>query len=131
MIGNQANLQSLLIRRRPAQNNTIDQTGNKTGCFSSRRLWPGGSWPSLTQKMMYTICISNDMKEVEMSRVEEIKQAIDTLSENDYVLLRRWFSEKDWQKWDAQITADSESGKLDFLMKEALEAKATNKLREL
>jgi hypothetical protein len=71
------------------------------------------------------------MKEVEMSKVEEIKQAIDTLSENDYVLLRQWFSEKDWQKWDAQITADSESGKLDFLMKETLEAKATNKLREL
>jgi hypothetical protein len=71
------------------------------------------------------------MKEVEMSKVEEIKQAIDTLSENDYVLLRQWFSEKDWQKWDAQIAADSESGKLDFLLKEALEAKTTNKLREL
>jgi hypothetical protein len=66
-----------------------------------------------------------------MSKVEEIKQAIDTLSQDDYVLLRRWFSEKDWQKWDAQIADDSDSGKLDFLIKEALEAKATNKLREL
>ncbi|MBE0425142.1 MAG: hypothetical protein IBX72_00645 [Nitrospirae bacterium] len=66
-----------------------------------------------------------------MSKVEEIKQAIDTLPEEDYVLLRQWFSEKDWQKWDAQIAADSGSGKLAFLMKEALEAKATNKLRDL
>ncbi len=66
-----------------------------------------------------------------MSRVEEIKQAIDTLSEDDYILLRQWFSEKDWHKWDAQIAGDSGSGELDFLLKEAVEAKATNKLREL
>ncbi len=66
-----------------------------------------------------------------MSKVEEIKQAIDTLPEEDYVLLRQWFSEKDWQKWDAQISTDSGAGKLDFLLKEALEARATNKLREL
>jgi hypothetical protein len=66
-----------------------------------------------------------------MSKVDEIKQAIDTLSEEDYVLLRQWFSEKDWQKWDSQIASDSKSGKLDFLLKEALEAKATNKLKEL
>ena len=58
-----------------------------------------------------------------MSKVEGIKQAIDTLSEEDYVLLRQWFSEKDWQKWDAQLSADSGSGKLDFLLKEALDAK--------
>jgi len=66
-----------------------------------------------------------------MSKVEEIKQAIDSLSEDDYVLLRQWFSEKDWQKWDRQIEADSQSGKLDFLVQEALEAKAKNKLREI
>jgi len=66
-----------------------------------------------------------------MSRVEEIKQAIDTLPEEEYIQLRQWFSEKDWQKWDRQIAADTESGKLDFLLKEALEAKSKNKLREL
>jgi hypothetical protein len=66
-----------------------------------------------------------------MSKVEEIKQAIDTLPEEEYIQLRQWFSEKDWQKWDQQIAVDSESGKLDFLLKEALEAKSKNKLREL
>lgn len=66
-----------------------------------------------------------------MSRVEEIEKAIDALPEEEYIQLRKWFSEKDWQKWDRQIEADSQSGKLDFLIREALEAKAQNKLREL
>jgi hypothetical protein len=35
-----------------------------------------------------------------MSKVDEIKEAIDALPEEEYVKLRQWFSEKDWQKWD-------------------------------
>lgn len=66
-----------------------------------------------------------------MSKVEEIKQAIDTLPEKDYIMLRKWFSEKDWQKWDKQISSDSGAGKLDFLLKEAHEAKATNKRKDI
>ncbi len=58
-----------------------------------------------------------------MSNVAEIKTAIEVLPEEDYVQLRQWFSEKDWQRWDRQIEADSESGKLDFLIKEALNEK--------
>jgi tRNA A22 N-methylase len=53
-----------------------------------------------------------------MSRVEEIKEAIDTLPEEEYIQLRQWLSEKDWQKWDQQIVVDSETKKLDFLLKE-------------
>jgi hypothetical protein len=66
-----------------------------------------------------------------MSKVEEIKEAIDSLPAQEYAELRRWFSEKDWQKWDRQIAEDSESGKLDFLLKEASEAKSKNSLREI
>jgi hypothetical protein len=66
-----------------------------------------------------------------MSRVEEIEKAIDALPEEEYIQLRQWFSERDWHKWDQQIEADSKSGKLNFLLKEALEAKSKNKLREL
>ena len=55
-----------------------------------------------------------------MSKVDEIKEAIKALPEEEYVRLRQWFSEKDWQKWDRQIEEDSESGKLDFLIREAL-----------
>ena len=50
-----------------------------------------------------------------MSKVEESEKAIDALPEEEYIRLRQWFSDKDWQKWDQQIEADSESGKLDFL----------------
>jgi hypothetical protein len=66
-----------------------------------------------------------------MSKVDEIKEAIDALPEEEYVKLRQWFSEKDWQKWDQQIVEDSKSKRLDFLLKEALEAKTKGNLKEL
>ena len=66
-----------------------------------------------------------------MTKVDKIKAAIDALPEEDYVHLRQWFSEKDWEKWDRQIEADSESGRLDFLIKEALDERRKGKLKEL
>ena len=66
-----------------------------------------------------------------MSTVDEIQAAIEALPEEDYVELRQWFSEKDWQKWDKQIKMDSESGKLDFLIEEALDEKSKGQLKEL
>ena len=58
-----------------------------------------------------------------MSSITEIQQAILSLHEADYLQLRHWFNELDWEKWDRQIEEDSESGKLDFLIAEAFEAK--------
>ena len=55
-----------------------------------------------------------------MTKVQEIQAAIETLPHEDYVRLRQWFSERDWENWDRQIEADSESGNLDFLIKEAI-----------
>ena len=66
-----------------------------------------------------------------MTSVSEIRQAILTLDENDYRDLMQWMNELDWERWDAQIEEDSESGKLDFLEAEALEAKRDGTLREL
>jgi len=66
-----------------------------------------------------------------MSKVNKIKAAIEALPEEEYVQLRRWFSEKDWEKWDRKIELDSESGRLDFLIKEALDEKEKGKLKEL
>ena len=65
-----------------------------------------------------------------MSDVEKIKAAIEGLPDTDYVQLRQWFTKRDWDKWDAQIATDSESGKLDFLMTEASEAKKKGTLKE-
>ncbi len=66
-----------------------------------------------------------------MIKVDEIKTAIETLQKEDYVQLRKWFSERDWHDWDMQIGADSAVGNLDFLVKEAFDAKKAGKLKEL
>ena len=66
-----------------------------------------------------------------MSNITEIQQAILALPEADYLQFKRWFSELDWAKWDRQIEVDSESGKLDFLVAEALEAKEKGTLKNL
>jgi hypothetical protein len=65
------------------------------------------------------------------ARLEEIQVAIESLPHEEYIRLRQWFSERDWEKWDRQIEADSESGKLDFLIEEALTEKAKGSLKEL
>ena len=66
-----------------------------------------------------------------MSNIEAIKSAIEALPESDYIELRQWFNEKDWDKWDKQIEADSKSGKLDFLIADALKEKEKGTLKEL
>ncbi|MBF0229875.1 MAG: hypothetical protein HQK63_09865 [Desulfamplus sp.] len=63
-----------------------------------------------------------------MITAEEIKHAIESLPEKEYVKLRKWFSKKDWDKWDEAIELDSQAGKLDFLIEEALAQKNKNKL---
>lgn len=66
-----------------------------------------------------------------MLKIEEIEATIESLSEDEYARLREWFYERDWEKWNRQIEVDSESGKLDFLIKEATDEKAKGNLREL
>ena len=66
-----------------------------------------------------------------MTRLEELELAIASLPENEYSQFRRWFLERDWEKWDREIEADSTSGKLDFLVKEAQDAKAKRTLKAL
>ena len=66
-----------------------------------------------------------------MTRVELIQSQIKTLPYSEFARLRKWFSEEDWDEWDKQLEADSASGKLDFLIEEALAAKEQNKLQKL
>lgn len=68
---------------------------------------------------------------VNMTKVEEIKAAIESLSQAEYERLRQWFVERDWEMWDKQIEADSASRKLDFLIKEAFDEKARGNLKDL
>ncbi len=66
-----------------------------------------------------------------MARVAEIKLAIEELNERDFVQIRQWFIEKEWEKWDKQLERDSKEGKLDFLIKEVQKEKAKGKLKSL
>lgn len=58
-----------------------------------------------------------------MAKIKEIQKAILALPETEYIKLRQWFNELAWKKWDRQIEADSEAGKLDFLISEAYKDK--------
>ena len=54
-----------------------------------------------------------------MSRVEEIEQAIEHLSVDEFSKLARWVLELDQRRWDEQMDRDASEGRLDFLREEA------------
>jgi hypothetical protein len=66
-----------------------------------------------------------------MSKVDELKTEIERLPREEFTELVRWLSEKDWERWDIEIQTDSEAGKLDFLVREAFDAKAKGNLKDL
>ncbi|NGZ08754.1 MAG: hypothetical protein CV088_05110 [Nitrospira sp. LK70] len=66
-----------------------------------------------------------------MSKVDELKTEIERLPQEEFTELVRWLSEKDWEWWHKEIEADSAAGKLDFLVREALEEKAKGTLKDL
>ena len=66
-----------------------------------------------------------------ITTVAEIQQAIASLPKSDYARLKRWVDEYDWEQWDRQIEADSEEGRLDFLLAEAAEANSKDTLEDL
>jgi len=67
----------------------------------------------------------------EMTRLEELEEKVASLPEGEYGEFRRWFLDRDWENWDREIEADWNAGKLDFLVKEAVEAKKGSRLRDL
>lgn len=66
-----------------------------------------------------------------MSKVEKLKMEIETLPKEEFAELVRWLSEKDCDTWDREIEADSQAGKLDFLVREAQDAKTKRTLKDL
>ena len=66
-----------------------------------------------------------------MKSVEEIQSEIEELPYQDYMKLAHWFTERDWATWDNKVKRDSDSGKLDFLIKEAMNEKNNNSLGEI
>ncbi|MBN2465137.1 hypothetical protein JXD38_05900 [candidate division WOR-3 bacterium] len=64
-------------------------------------------------------------------RLAELETAVEQLTEPEYDEFRRWFLKRDWEDWDRDIQTDSASGKLDFLVQEARDAKRSGKLHDL
>lgn len=63
-----------------------------------------------------------------MSKLQLIQAEIETLTSDDFTYLKNWINELDAQQWEKQIEQDSNDGKLDFLIEEALLEKSKNKL---
>ena len=55
-----------------------------------------------------------------MIQIEMLEQQIAELDEASFSRLRDWFIEFDQARWDKKLEADSNSGKLDFLINAAL-----------
>ena len=75
--------------------------------------------------------ISAPWKGNRMAKIDEIKAETESLPGDEVAEIFRWLSEKDWESWDKEIEADSQSGKLDFLLREANEEKAKGNLKDL
>lgn len=65
-----------------------------------------------------------------VASVEDIENAIAKLSPEDYARFLEWFRERDQQVWDEQMDRDAASGKLDFLRREAQEARKAGQVRD-
>jgi hypothetical protein len=45
-----------------------------------------------------------------MPKADELKAEIERLPSEEFAELSRWLLENDWERWDAKIEADSETG---------------------
>ena len=66
-----------------------------------------------------------------MTKIEEIKQAIEKLTPKQLAKFRAWFEEFQERAFDEQIERDAKAGKLDKLAEEALRAHREGRSREL
>ena len=66
-----------------------------------------------------------------MTNIAKIQEEILALSKTDYQQLKQWLDELEWDEWDRQIEADSNAGRLDFLIAEAREAEEKGTLKKL
>ena len=65
-----------------------------------------------------------------MKGIEEIENAIDRLSPEEFRRIAQWFREREQKQWDEQLDDDSGSGRLDFLFEEAEKDSAEGLLHE-
>ena len=54
-----------------------------------------------------------------MSKVEEIEQAVERLTPQDFDRLASWIDARRHESWTRRMAKDANAGKLDFLFEEA------------
>lgn len=65
------------------------------------------------------------------NEIEFLENCIAKLDNDSFSMLRDWFIEFDQARWDKKLEADSNSGKLDFLINAALAEHQAGKTRDL
>lgn len=66
-----------------------------------------------------------------MTEIEELENRISLLPQDDFAKLRDWFHQLESERWDKQIQADFQAGKLNRLIEKARDAFAQGKAREI
>ncbi len=66
-----------------------------------------------------------------MIQIELLEQHIAELDDASFSKLRDWFIEFDQMRWDKKMEADSNAGKLDFLINAALAEHQAGTTRDL
>jgi len=66
-----------------------------------------------------------------VSTIEQLKAEIERLPGDERAELARWLSERQWERWDTRIKADSRAESLDFLINEARAEKSEGSLKNL
>jgi hypothetical protein len=65
-----------------------------------------------------------------MIQVETLEKHIAELDDDSFAKFREWFTEFEQTRWDKQLETDSNAGKLDFLIDQALAEHQAGKTRE-
>jgi hypothetical protein len=66
-----------------------------------------------------------------MTQVELLEKRIAELDDDSFAKIRAWFIEFDQTRWDRKIKADSNAGKLDFLIQAGLAEHQAGQTRSL
>jgi hypothetical protein len=66
-----------------------------------------------------------------INEIKSLENRIEKLDNDSFSTLRDWFIEFDQARWDKKIEADSNAGKLDFLINTALAEHQAGKTRDL
>jgi hypothetical protein len=65
------------------------------------------------------------------NEIEFLENRIAKLDNDSFSMFRDWFIEFEQARWDKKLEVDSNSGKLDFLINNALTEYQTGKTRDL